>query len=388
MTDARAGTEPASPRRTYGQRLVLVAAALLTATAATAGALALSAHGEAKKKEPESAAPSGASTPVVRGDLSDSRTLNGTLGFRGQKTVKGSGKGLVTRLPEPGATVARGKPLYWVDDKPVCVFFGDTPVFRKLGKPGVSGRDVTVLADNLEALGYDIGPRERASGRDTGTGTVTETGTEAGTELTPSLAAALKRWQRDTGQQQTGTLDTGQVVVLPGKVRVNGIKAQLGDPAATDVLTVTSVAKTVSVKVDAADADPIREGEKVSIALPSTKTVPGKVTEVSSTVQGGGDKQEEELAGPPSLQVTVAPTDSEDVARLDSASVRVTFSAETRKDVLSVPVTALIALREGGYALQRPHGGLLPVETGLFAKSMVEVSGKGLREGMRVVTTS
>lgn len=373
MTD----DDPA-PRRAIVRRLVLAAAALLAATTATAGALALSAHGEAKKERPGPAAPSAATTPVVRGDLSDSRTLNGTLGFTGHRTVRGSGKGLVTRLPEPGTTVARGKPLYWVDDRPVTVFFGDTPIFRKLGKPGVIGRDVTVLADNLRALGYDIGPRVRAAETDT---------RKAGTELTPSLAAALKRWQRDTGQRQTGTVDTGQVVVLPGKVRVGDIEAQQGDPAATDVLTVTSVAKAVSVKVDAADADPIREGEKVSITLPSSKTVPGKITTVGHTVQGG-DEQEEEVTGPPSLRVTVTPTHTDDVKRLDSASVRVTFAAETRKNVLSVPVDALLALREGGYALQRPDGSLLAVETGLFAKSMVEVSGKGLREGMRVVTTS
>lgn len=381
MTDvnADADAEPA-PRRMRGRRLVLAVVALVTAAAGTAGTLALAAHGESKKGRPESAAPSAALTPVVRGDLADSRTQQGTLGFTGSRTVRGAGKGLVTRLPEPGATVARGKPLYWVDDRPVMVFFGDTPVFRKLGKPGVSGRDVTVLADNLQELGYDIGTRKQASG--------TRTGTETGTELTPSLAAALKRWQRDTGQKATGTLDVGQAVVLPGEVRVSAVKAQLGDSAASDVLTTTSVTKTVSVEVDASDADPVREGDKVSIALPSTKTIPGKVTAISHTVEGGGDEQEEDIAGPPSLRVTVTPTHSADVERLDSASVRVTFTNETRKNVLSVPVSALLALQEGGYALQRRDGTLLAVETGLFAKGMVEVSGKGVREGARVVTAS
>ncbi|MEU1945288.1 peptidoglycan-binding domain-containing protein [Streptomyces sp. NPDC020125] len=373
MTDPATDTEPA-PRRTNRRRLVLAAAALVTAVAAGAGALALSAHGEAKAERPGSAAPSTALTTVVRGDLADSRTLTGTLGFAGTRTVKGTGKGVVTQLPKPGATATRGKPLYRVDDRPVMVFFGDTPVFRALVKLGVSGRDVTVLADNLLALGYDIGPPGRT--------------TANGTRFTPSLAAALKRWQRDTGQQQTGTLDPGRVIVLPGEARVGDVKAQLGDPATGDMLTVTSAAKTVGVKVDAADAAPIRVGDEVSIALPSAKTIPGKVTAVGHTVQGGGDEQDEEVTGPPSLRVTVTPTHGADVKGLDSASVRVTFTAETRKNVLSVPVGALLALREGGYALQRHDGTLLAVKTGLFAKGMVEVSGKDVREGLRVVTTS
>jgi hypothetical protein len=56
--------------------------------------------------------------------------------------------------------------------------------------------------------------------------------------------------------------------------------------------------------------------------------------------------------------------------------------------VLAVPVNALLALREGGYALQLPDDTLLPVETGLFAMGLVEVTGEGLREGLAVVTTS
>jgi len=51
-------------------------------------------------------------------------------------------------------------------------------------------------------------------------------------------------------------------------------------------------------------------------------------------------------------------------------------------------VSALLALREGGYALQRPDGTLVAVRTGMFAGGLVEVSGKGLAEGSKVVTAS
>jgi hypothetical protein len=76
------------------------------------------------------------------------------------------------------------------------------------------------------------------------------------------------------------------------------------------------------------------------------------------------------------------------VRSLDTAPVRVQFSTDTRRGVLAVPVGALLALSEGGYALQTDQNTLIRVTVGLFARGMVEVSGPGLGEGTRVVTTS
>jgi hypothetical protein len=46
-------------------------------------------------------------------------------------------------------------------------------------------------------------------------------------------------------------------------------------------------------------------------------------------------------------------------------------------------VNALLALREAAMPCQLPDDRLLPVETGLFAMGMVEVTGTGLREASR-----
>jgi hypothetical protein len=67
--------------------------------------------------------------------------------------------------------------------------------------------------------------------------------------------------------------------------------------------------------------------------------------------------------------------------------VQVRFTTLSRTGVLAVPVGALIALREGGYAVQRPDGSLIAATTGLFAGGMVQVSGPGLADGTTVVTT-
>ncbi|MFE9611521.1 hypothetical protein [Streptomyces sp. NPDC006012] len=370
-----------------GSRIAVAVAVLAVVAGGAWGATALKRHGDANHTKP-AGVPSAQTTLIQRTDLSDSKALPGTLGYGTAVTIKGAGQGLITRLPASGSTVTRGKPLYWQDDQPVMVFYGDTPVFRTLDKAAVkakaSGADVTVLADNLKALGYDIGPEQRTVQPSAGPAKA------PATVLTSSLLDALKRWQRDTGQQQTRTLSIGQAIVLPGPVRVGAVKAQLGDPATEDVLSVTSRHKSVSVTADAGDAAQIHKGDKVLITLPDTRQVPGKVTSVGTAVQGGPDAQADPSGSDssPSLQVTVVPEDSASVKNLDAAPVRVTFTTETRKNVLAVPVGALLALQEGGYALQRPGGQLVAVKTGLFAKGRVEVSGTGIKEGERVVTAS
>ena len=79
--------------------------------------------------------------------------------------------------------------------------------------------------------------------------------------------------------------------------------------------------------------------------------------------------------------------DQQAVAGFDQAAVDVVFTAAQRPDVLTVPVAALVALREGGYGLEVVEGGAsryVAVTTGLFSGGRVEVSGDGLAEGMTV----
>ncbi|MFC8427442.1 hypothetical protein [Streptomyces sp. NPDC057253] len=316
---------------------------------------------------------------ITRTDLSDSRTLPGTLGFGTPHALKGAGQGIVTRLPKPGTRAVRGKALYRIDDRPVPVFFGDTPFFRPLAKRGVRGHDVSVLGDNLRALGYDTGPV--AGPRNTGDD-------DEGEEFTPALAAALQRWQHDTGQAATGTLAPGRAVVLPGPVRVDSVQAQPGDAAEGTLLTYTSAAKTVTVAMEATDLGTVTSGDSAAITLPDGRTIPGTVKALSRTVRGGSAEESAQQTGPATIDVTVVANRAKDLRSLDAAAVQVRFDTTTRKGVLAVPVGALVALREGGYAVQRPNGTLIAVTTGMFAGGLVEVRGTGVTAGAKVVTAS
>jgi peptidoglycan hydrolase-like protein with peptidoglycan-binding domain len=306
-------------------------------------------------------------TRVTRTDLSDDRLLPGSLGFGTARTVKGTGPGIVTRLPATGAKVRRGTALYKVDDQPVVVFYGDTPLFRPLGTPGLTGSDVRQLRDNLAALGF-----RRSSARpDT---------------LDEELLAALKLWQQQLGITKPGTLLPGQVAVLSGPGRVSEVTAQPGDPAAGPLLSVSATTRVVTVPMSPTDVSGIRKGAAVRLTLPDGREVGGTVKRISRVVQGGGADPAGGTA-PPKISVTVTPVKAKDVAGIDAATVQVRFTTTTRKDVLTVPVGALVALSEGGYALQHPGGSLIPVTTGLFAGGLVEVSGAGVTEDDTVVTT-
>lgn len=363
--------EDARPNRRRARILAAVVVPLVVVIAAGAVVL-VHAH------RPPAAPPTVpvATAVVTRTDLSISQNLPGTLGFGTATPLTGHGSGVITELPAAGATIARGQSLYEVNEQPVILFYGDTPLFRPLSLPAkatttpTEGEDITVVADNLRELGYRVGEQPEAAAT-------------GGDVYTASLATAVKHWQLAMHLPVTGTVDPATVVVLPGAVRVDGLQARLGDPAAEPLMTLTTTAKVITVQVAVTDQAGIVAGAAVTIALPDGTQIPGTVRAISPTVQAPDDQQADSGAQP-TVDVTVAPKNSADVARWTAAPVTVTFTTGVRRGVLAVPVTALLAVQGGGYALQRTDGSLVAVTTGMFASGMVEVSGTGVHAGLRV----
>jgi multidrug efflux system membrane fusion protein len=88
-----------------------------------------------------------------------------------------------------------------------------------------------------------------------------------------------------------------------------------------------------------------------------------------------------------SIEVSVMIADQKALGLLDAAPVDVDFVASKRKDVLAVPVAALLALPRGGFGVQVVNGGgtrIVAVKTGMFAAGQVEVTGNGIVGGVRV----
>ncbi|BCJ50731.1 peptidoglycan-binding protein [Actinoplanes sp. NBRC 14428] len=394
------------------RRLLSALVVVLVIAAAAGGVVWLRGTGDAATK-PADGPIEVQSVALTRQDMSASDSLQGTLGYGTAQPLTGTGGGTVTWLPKPGSFIRRGEQLLRVDDRPVPLFYGSMPLFRTLATRNMTGRDVRIVAKNLRALGYSIGnqpsPGERVTqtrtepapppasppatpppagaGAENETRTVTKRVTvrEGEGVLTSGLISAIRRWQTDAGLPVTGRITVGDVMVLSGAVRVDSVAVQLGAPADGPLMAVTPTAKVITVPADVNESGSIERGDRVTVALPGDRTVPGKVTAVGTTVKAQEGQAGDEA---PKLTVTVAVDDPKTVARLDSADVEVNFVAETHKDVLVAPIGALLALSEGGYAVQVRGGGLVPVETGMFAKGLVEVSGPGLKEGTEVVTTS
>ncbi|MEU1665736.1 peptidoglycan-binding protein [Streptomyces sparsogenes] len=356
------------PRRRKGRRGMKAALALLVLAAggaATAATLGLGGHGSGDKAASD-LPPSTAE--VTRRTLQDTQSVDGQLGFGPTSTLSARRPGTVTEAPETGDRITRGKALYEEDGRPVTLMYGSTPAYRPL-KTGTEGADVRQLEKNLSALGY--------------------TGFTVDDAYTAATAEAVRAWQEDRGLAETGAVELGSVVFAPGAVRVDSVAARKGDTVGPGgkVLSYTGTEQAVTAELDPADQRLAKEGEDVEVVLPGDRSVKGTIKNVSTVIEPGNGQGEEAKT---KVEVVVGFKDRTGRKAAEGyalAAVHVDFTSETRKDVLTVPVGALLALAEGGFGVEVVHGSTseyVPVTTGLFADGRVEISGKGISEGTKV----
>jgi hypothetical protein len=397
-TPARDGDGPDGSRRR--RRVVPLAIGLAGAGAALATVLIASGGDE----EPTRAAGGGTATAEVeRRTLVARELVDGTLGYAGSRTVinrlgdgdssgadgdgtdpaagdspdtgsggpSASGSKTLTALPRPGWVVRRGGALYRLDAEPVVLMYGSTPAYRDLETGVEDGRDVFQLEQNLAALGFDPG-------------IVDET-------FTSDTAGAVSDWQESQDLDETGAVELGRVVFLPGPRRIGEHKASVGTllSEGTEVLETSSTRRVVSIELDANLQSIARTGDRVEVTLPGGSTVRGRIDSVGRVAR---DKASDDPAaeGDPNaeaelvIDVTVELRGKRRLGRYDEAPVSVGLAQESRRNVLAVPVDALVARRGGGYGVARSRR-IVPVDAGMFADGFVEISGTAIRSGMRVV---
>jgi hypothetical protein len=370
--------------RRRGRRAAAVAAPI--AVAGVAAGLVLSGPPWRSQHPAAAAAVTMGTAPVVRTDLVNTIQVGGSLGYAGAYTIVNQAAGTAyTVLPAPGTTIRRGRELYEVDGTPVTLFYGATPVWRALSVGVAAGRDVAQLDRNLIALGY-------------GAGLVVSD------YYTDATAYAVGLWQAARGLPVTGTVPLGQVAYASGPLRITGVTPVLGSPPqpGTSIMTATSPVPVVLADVPVGQEYLVKAGDSVTVTLPDgVSTTPGVVTSVASVASAsgsasdGGGAAAEQSSGPGSSQdtvaITVRLTHPDAAGNLDQAPVTVNIVSAQARDVLAVPVSALVALAGGGYAVDVVQGAtahLVAVQTGLFSQTLVQVNGAGLAVGMTVEVPS
>ena len=373
---------PAGLARPPRRRRVILAATSAAAVAGVSIGLVVATAGRGHSSGPAAGNAAGTTTATVTyRTLTSQQQVDGTLGYSGSYSIVNRASGTLTSLPSTGQVVRQGHVLYRVDTSPVVLLYGSTPAYRDLTE-GDSGPDVRSLNADLVALG------------DASSASLDPTSDYFGA----ATAAAVDTLQANLGVSQTGTLTWGEAVFAPGPVRVTSVNATKGTPAQAGavVLQATSTTRQVTVNLDAAQQSYVKAGDQVTITLPDQATTAGTVTSVSSVATSGSSSSGSSSSGSSgsnsaTVQVTIALRDPGATGTLDQAPVQVAITTATAPDVLTVPVTALLAQPGGGYAVEITGPGatrtILPVTVGLFddAQGLVQVSGSGLQAGQHVV---
>lgn len=313
--------------------------------------------------------PTGLQT-VTRQDLSEQTQVSATLGYAGSYSVVNQAQGTVTSLPAVGQVVSQGQVLCQVSGAPVVLLYGTTPAYRALSED-MTGSDVAELNADLVALGY-VTSAEIPSGTD---------------DFTYWTKVGLEKLQGALGVTENGTLAPGQAVFEPTAVRVTTISATLGAPAQAGqpVLITTSTTRQVSIALDADQQSEVAVGDKVTITLPDNQTTAGVISSVGTVATTGQN------GGSPTITVLVNPTDPAATGTWDQAPVNVTITTGSVTNALVVPVDALLAQTDGGYAVEVVGTDglhrMVPVSLGLFddADGLVQVTGTSLAVGQQVV---
>ncbi len=371
------GSAPAPPggRRRPGRRRVVV---LVSVVVLGAVAVATVRMGDGS---PATTRPASTTTAKAeRRDLVVSDSYDGQLGYGEASPVTAGRAGVVTEVAAVGTTVTANQALFSIDLQPTVLLYGDVPAFRPLDVDAADGADIRQLEQALVDLGYGAGVR------------VDE-------DFTSATAKAVKAWEEAIGRPGAdGEVSPGDIAFAPGAVRVSQVAASVGARIKVDttVVQATPTTKVVTIELSADAANRLQPGLAVGLELADATVATGKVMAIATESAGSAAPAPAGGAGggggnAATVAVTLSFDDPAAAGPFDSGTVEVTIERSRVDGATAVPVTALLALAEGGYAVEvvdraAPGGSrLVPVKVGTYADDFVEVDGEGIGPGTDVV---
>jgi peptidoglycan hydrolase-like protein with peptidoglycan-binding domain len=290
-------------------------------------------------------------------------------------TVDGDGSG-ITPAAATAATATTGTVLFFSDGWPVVAAVGDVATLarndRDLSTASDAGADVALLESALSAAGFDAG----------GALVVDDT-------FDDTTAEATADWFRSLGL----TIDDDSAVEVPaGSLVVVPSGLSVGEAIVTDggvtIPRLTSAARVVRTTAPL-DDDTFAPGAEVTVEYPDGTLTVGEVTEVGTTATNSSGEPGGQATVEVSIEVEEVP---ESVAGFVEVPVSLSVLTDTIAGAHVVPTSALVALAEGGYALEvaDSDGGtrLIAVEPGTYQDGFVEVTGADVTAGLEVVVPS
>lgn len=300
---------------------------------------------------------------IRRGTLTAKVTAGGTLTGSPVPIAAGSQvAGVVTSVAQVGSVVSQGQILYRIDNQPVVLLYGSTPLYRAFGPGMTPGPDVIQLEQDLLQLGFGQ-----------------PYGLVANGVFTFADEQSVRAFTKAEGLTYGDQLALGTVLFEPGPVVVATDVVELGNSVAVggSVVSLELDTPQVAVELSAAQAAGIIAGTPALVKLSSpSNSVTGKVA-TRSAGSGSTAKVVLTLLNPPAN------------LSLASQPAFVQFNVESLRDVYIVPIAALVATLGGQYALQTlrgHHTTLIPVTVGLLDNidGLAQVRGPGLRAGEAV----
>jgi len=302
----------------------------------------------------------------------------------------GSAAGTIDSMAAPGTPVTTGTVLFWQSYVPVVAIEGDaaaTPSLARDLKVGVSdGADVKLLEQMLVAGGFD--PSKAITIDD---------------HFDSATAYAVVLWRKAIGLEPSDTdvmVPKGSFVVVPSGLFIGTALVANGTalPADADVLTLTSAAREVTTTAPIGDAT-FAMGATIDVEFPDGTVQPGTVVNVGNVATNTSNVP----GATPSVTITIHVDKIPDsVDSFVEIPVTLRVVAQSEPNAFVVPVSALVALAEGGYALEVVDGTsttaagnsdvtpthLIGVTPGLFTDGFVSVTGTDLKAGLEVVVPS
>jgi peptidoglycan hydrolase-like protein with peptidoglycan-binding domain len=312
------------------------------------------------------------------------------VGRQTERSFLVSGRSAVTidHLAAPGTPVVTGTVLFHQNGFPIMAIQGDAaaiPVLTRALSIGVTnGADVKLFKTALGTLGFG------KTGANVGALSIDQ-------HYDGATSAAASAWLQSLGVESNPaatTIPIGGFVVVPSGLSVGSVFTKDGSTSTGDdvVLSLTAPARQVTTTAPVGSST-FALGATIGVVFPDGTTHPGKVVTVGNVASSAGNQP----GSTPNVRITIRVDDiPKSVDGFVEVPVTLQAIAAEAKDAFVVPVSALIALKEGGYAVEmvtakNADGSnttkLVGVKPGLFSDGFVQVDGS-LSADVEVVVPS